>query len=624
VRCAPEDAENTLDISTANAGNRIARIVYKHNEVPLLWVHALYVYVTEGLVACYHRNVTSKKFGTYPKDEYSLTDKEGTFCPECETLLDAELICPECDEQYPEATPEVKKVREWVGVTDHPKSRQVLDAYGGLHVKIPNYARTISQCPYLAFSEEIHYADAIEQYEDLLELTKGWHHKKNLTSSGHDEYERWGRLNIQYYNEDPIDVVTINKWWLRPSAFNVLNNEESELLHKKYPNGVLCTLANDEWAADPIEEDLDQKWTLTRNPLADHLTHNPLGTLLTSIQDITNTLVSLIIQTVEHGIPQTFVNPNTVDLKAYGKVENKPGSLFGARPQGGRPLNDSFHEIKTATLSGEVLPFLQRIQELGQLVSGALPSLFGGAASAGSNTAAEYSMSRAQALQRLQNTWKIFTSWWQEVFKKVIPDYIDNMDDDEIHVTRNEEGTFENVFLRKSEMAGRLGDIELEANEQLPMTWPQVRDVVMQLMEMQSPQMMAFLSSPENLPRLTEAIGLDRFKLPGTADRDKQHEEIAVLLKTEAMPIDEMGMEGPSVMPDTEVDNHIVHMEAIKSWAVSEVGRQAKLENPDGYKNVLLHFKMHQAVSMSPAANSNPLPPEGAEQGEFDGSEFVN
>jgi len=53
-------------------------------------------------------------------------------------------------------------------------------------------------------------------------------------------------------------------------------------------------------------------------------------------------------------------------------------------------------------------------------------------------------------------------------------------------------------------------------------------------------------------------------------------------------------IELPSVEIEPDVDNHPIHIRMCKAWLVSEAGRLAKIENPDGYKNVLLHLKAHQ------------------------------
>ena len=53
VKCYPDDADDTLDLTTAKAGDRISNLIYRHNNVSLLWLHSLFIYMTEGMVACY-------------------------------------------------------------------------------------------------------------------------------------------------------------------------------------------------------------------------------------------------------------------------------------------------------------------------------------------------------------------------------------------------------------------------------------------------------------------------------------------------------------------------------------------------------------------------------------------
>ena len=37
IKCYPDDADNNLDIQTAKAGDKIAELIFRHNDAPLLW-----------------------------------------------------------------------------------------------------------------------------------------------------------------------------------------------------------------------------------------------------------------------------------------------------------------------------------------------------------------------------------------------------------------------------------------------------------------------------------------------------------------------------------------------------------------------------------------------------------
>jgi DNA-directed RNA polymerase subunit RPC12/RpoP len=606
IKCVPDDAEDPLDISTAKAGDIIAKLIYKHNDAILLWLHALYIFCTEGLVACYNYTEEDAKYGMIEQDKFEDKEVDVTnyYCPECDYKLEKdeydpsdEYSCINCSNRViPDARSETSTVTRLVGKLNKPKARQKLEVYGGLYVKIPNYAMKQSDIPYLIFSYETHYSNVIDRYPKLRDKFAG----AAGISGVYDPYEQWARLNPQYRGEYPINNVTCRNCWLRPSAFEVLPEEDAKYLKEKFPSGAYAVFINDTYA-DSRDENLDDHWTLDKNPLSDYLHHDPLGLLLVSVQDITNDIVSLVVQTIEQGITQVFADPATLDFEAYGKTEIAPGTVFPAKPRSGKTLGESFFEIRTANLSGEILPFTNRINELGQLVSGALPSLFGGSAESGSKTASEYSMSRAQARQRLQTHWYTFSIWWKEIFGKVIPAYIKTVLVDEKIVSKDDLGNYVNVYIRKADLQGKIGDIELEASDQLPITWAQRRDVIMQLLQAGNPIIIEALTLPENLPFLKEAIGIDQFKVPGDEDRQKQFEEIQLLVTSEPIVIPEenpetgeiIEQESPSVDVNLLLDDHKIEADICRRWLISDVGRLNKIENEPGYRNVLLHMKLH-------------------------------
>jgi len=684
VKCFPDDADNTLDLSTAKAGDKIAELIYKHNDVPLLWLHALFVFCTEGMVACYCYPKADENYGTYEKRNFEDNEEEHSIvrCPSCgynindsvngQTGQPSQLLgneqqpiggqigndglnsdlsqfddklelnedkfmpddsdvaiqdyinqegtdlCPACAQQIiPLLVKETLIVSRLTGITNEPKTRVCMEAYGGLNVKVSNYARKQEECLYLLYDYETHYAYALEKYEELdgskiRDKIKG-------PSGPKDPYEAWARLSPQYQNSYPDNTVTVRQAWLRLASFNVLDEEDCNTLKKKFPNGVKVTLVNNEFAAAE-NECLDDCWTLTYNPLADYIHYDPLGLFLVSVQELVNDVLSLTVQTIEHGIPQTFADPKVLNFNAYRQMESTPGGIYEAQPKSGQSLQEAFHEVKTATLSGEVLPFFQQLQSLGQLVSGALPSLFGGAMQGQGETASQYSMSRAQALQRLQNTWKMLTYWWKNIFGKAVPMFIEEVEDDLRDVQRKDDGSFVNVFIRKAELEGKIGKVELEANENLPITWAQRKDVLMQLLQTGTPEILQILGSPENLGVIREAIGLDEFFVPGEDDVEKQLDEIKLLLASQPFPgmpqMDPntgqqvMGQDTPSVEVDPDYDNHQVQFEICRKWIISEEGRQAKNDNQAGYTNVLLHGKQH-LMFVQQAQMAQQAPPDG-------------
>jgi hypothetical protein len=632
IKCSPADATNSLDLQMASAGDKISRLVYKHNDVSILWAKAFYIYALQGMVASYNYTNSDEKYGTYKKDQFEEEKGEQTiqtcsncgnevqpeesekieelesdeFNPDDEDALvqylinnakkDSKFICPQC---LSDADPEIGKkevvVKRLVGKTDEPKSRQIIEVLGGLNVKVPIYSDSQEKIPCLIYDREEHYTYALKLFPELYGVIG------ESSSGGYDAFEKWARLSTQYLGDYPNKTVTIRKAWIRPWAYYVLGSgkgaeEKVARLKRKFPNGAYVCLINDKFA-EACNEDLDDHWTLTVNPLSRYIHFDPLGMLLTSIQEITNDVISLVLQTMEHGIGQTYADPSVVDFEAQRNAEAKPGMMFPTKPHSGRTLQESFYEIKTATLSSEVDPFTDKLESMGQFVSGAFPSIYGGDQSNSSRTAAQYSMSGQRAMQRLQTPWKMMTAWWKNTFAKVIPAYIQDVEYDINDVQKDKSGNFVNVLIRASELEGTLGSIELEGAESLPISPSQQQDILFKLFQMNNPEIIQALTTPENAYMLREVLGLPNFIVPGESDRNKQYYEIELLLNSAPVPgppgLDGQPQEVPSIEAELLVDNHFVEATVLREWLVSEAGRQAKIDQPQGYKNCLLHLQQH-------------------------------
>ena len=630
IKCIPDDADNINDVLTAKGGSKIAELIYNHIDAPLLWVRMLWIFSLQGMVAAYNYTDEDSSYGSVDSLEShdELVDGQQTVCPICGMVIDEkelndqekyefdpgnddivlhdllnkdQIPCPQCQMMI---DPELKRnkitVTRLTGVTRQPKSRQCIEINGGLYVKIPNWAKDQKDCPYLSYNYETHYSNIYRDYPELrdeLEDTDA----KITSADGNQLYERWGRLSPQYRGEYPLNTPTVRCWWIRNSAFNCLSdNKLRKKLQKKFPDGCHAVMVNDHWVK-ACNQNLDDHWTLLFNPMSNYVQYDALGTLVTAVQEITVNLVSLELQCIEHSIPQTFFNPKFLNSEQYRNTEVSPGSMYPTKTIGeNRNISDGFHSLQTATVSPELGPFGAKINEMGQFVSGALPQVFGGSSNASSRTASQYAMQRNGAQQRLANlTGRDINYFWKNIFAKVIPAYIKEMLDDERLVKEQGDNNFINVVIKKSQMDGKIGDIRLEAPEGLPATLEQIKETVMQLMQTNNPEILAALGSPENLPTISKVLGLTGFNLPGEADREKQYEEIGLLLNSGPIPSpspDGQMIEQSSIQPEMMVDNHQIEAEICRNWLVGEKGRQAKTDNPEGYKNILLHLQAHMTM----------------------------
>ena len=636
ISCAPDDADNPNDIATAKAGNKISELLYKHNNAIFLWLQMLYIYCTEGLIAVYIYTDSDEKYGTYQKAHHRDEPVTDYFCPSCKQQLDEEMViqaklieqqlkdkydpnddddelaeyeddkpirlneqeliepvvCPSCALMLdPNLQKTTLMIPRFIGNKSTPKSRICMEVFGGLYVKVANYARKQADTPYLIWMFETHYVNVLQTYPDLWDKIE----RSGFTTQGSDPIEEYARLNIQYRGTMPEDNVSVKTYWLRPAAFNKLETKQkADAMKRKYPNGCKVVVVNDV-IAEYCSESLDDHWTLSHNPTSDYLNHEPLGEVLVNIQDIINDLISLTLQIIEHGIPENWVDPGVVAVDAINQREVIPGAYTPTKQvSASKNISEAFYSTKAASLAPEIFNFYKIVQELGQFVSGALPSIFGGVQAGGSNTASEYAMSKGMALQRLQTPWKMLTILWKTVFGKAIPAYMKLVSEsgDEKFVKKNEQGNFVNTFIKKAELAGKIGSVELEAADQLPITDEQQKDIILQLMQLNNAEVFEALTSSENLPFVRKIVRIPQFRMPGEDDRQKQLEEINELINSVPIP-DGMGGFTSSIPIDPILDNSRVEAEICRNWLVGDEGRLAKVENLPGYTNVLLHFQEH-------------------------------
>jgi len=414
----------------------------------------------------------------------------------------------------------------------------------------------------------------------------------------------------------PIDLITTKRVWLQPWAFNILGvgnrDEDIQELKTMFPSGCYAVILNKDIVAEAVQDYMFDHWTFTQYPLAETIHATSIGEAVVPIQDMTNESYNLTLEGIEFGIPEIFADPDVLNFDAYDKSEARPGQISPAKAPSGRSLGEGFYEVKSSSISQEIDRFMLRLEREGQFVSGALPTVFGGAIQGGTGTAREYEMSRSQALQRLQITWKVVKTWWAQMLSKSVRSFANHMDEDKKYVEQRG-SSFVNVWIKKADMGGKVGEVEPDVNESFPIGWAQKRDLIMQLIQYNNDDIMTVIRHPENASLVAAIIGVPDLYIPGDDDRNKQLAEIAELIleqPTEQPPQMVPGPEGPmpaigpngqpaqpqmqsSIPIEPELDNNEVEAETCKAWLKSEVGMFYKKTQPQAYLNVLLHMKEH-------------------------------
>jgi len=676
TRFFPNDADQAADIYTAQAFSRLAELIRKHNKAPFLFMKAIGLLYNQGVIAAYTYNDRDEKYGVDKVDHYkNEIQKTGIdYCPDCgaelavhpmnspeepasglplapapempeappeapppgmeqmpeptiapplplapeqlETPPQNAAICPNCGPVSPFSDTEEEEVRVLDFTEVIPKCRQIIELYGGTNVQIAPRAKTLTQSGYLILNDEHDVAEMQERFPHIAD--------KISATADSERYDRWARSTSIVQSDDDAEICTCRQVWLRPWMFNKLGKADDErvmALKEKFPSGIRAIYVNDV-LAEVNDEDMDEFWTVSVDPILDRVHGQPQANPLIPIQEMTNELFQLTIETIRHGIPETFVDSSIIDLQKYANQEISPGSMYPVKAPIGGNIGAAFYTNKAAMLSREHKEFADDLQVAGQFVLGTVPSVYGGSQQGGSDTAAEYSMSRAQALQRLQIIYKMISFFWTELESKAVKIYAKNMKTDEKIVKSQGKNSYVNVWIRKAEMTGEVGQVEPELSEQFPLAWAQKRDVMMRLLELNSDAINEALFHPENRQVVSELVGIPELTVPGNADRTKQLYEIYELLNAEPQqigvnPLDGTPMLQATVPIEPEVDEHMVHIAVIKEWCVSEIGMDQKMTNPPGYMNVIAHLQAHVETNqqqMMQQAMASAIP-ERAEKG---------
>ncbi len=597
VRFFPGDADNPNDITTAKAFTDIDKLIDRQNHAQLLLIKMLFTLWRQPFTAIYNHVHYSEEYGVRQEPVYGpeLQEEISYSCMDCGLPVESpelEPVCMNCGSENIQTGIELVEKTVVVGYNDEPKSKVIIEVFGPLQVELPYFVTSQKCSPYLGLRIEEHISYLQSLYPD-----------EELTGSTTDEdFEKWARTPIETDGEVNTDTNTHGRWWIRPWAFNILGKDDPrvEQLKQLFPKGVkVCKVG--EKVVKYIQEELDAHWTVSMDPLSDHIHADPWGSPVINIQEMSDEILDLEMQTIEHGVPQTFASPKVLDFQEYDKQEIKVGSVFPAEPLPGQTLDNAFFTTKTATLSPEVSSIGSKLQSLGNLVSRAQPQIYGG--KSGNETLGQDQQARQDALQRLGTLWKIVNNCWIDAKKRACMEWRDNQQEDEKFVTKVGD-SYINTWIRLADMGGEVSHVEAEISEQFPVSWAQQRDILLQLLGLNNPMIMQAAGHPENLSYIANLFGLSKLYIPGEDDRNAQLRDILTLLQSDPLPpqpqLDNVGMPmldqmmnpmmgppQPTVPVDPRTANIPVRVEIVRVWANSDAGQLAKIENPGGYANVM-------------------------------------
>lgn len=639
IRYFPSNPNNSTDIRTSEAYSTIGTKIEEENDAEGLVRRGMTLLWNQGFIGCYNFSHFDSRYGTSQQKifgERGYTNNTST-CSTCGEVLSDEFIpemdqesstqqeilqralegsslgqndqqdqtqeCPNCGPTQPVQTSEQFQAPYVKGETEVNKCRQILEFYGPLNIQIPYWARLPKDIGWVILSVEAHYAQMRDLYSDVI-CNDGTPLSEKIqpgpASVVDDTYERWARTNYDYFST-ATQLVTVQRVWFKPWMFHALKDDDLiEEMKTAYPHGVYVVFINDIFA-EAYQEDLDEHWTFTINPLEERVNASPFGKFLVPVQEMINELIFLTMQTIQYGVPVTFFDAMKLDGEAFKQTSVSPGNMYPMTRASGESLSNNITSTELAHLSSEVPAFMKSLEYYAQLVSGAFPQIFGGATN--NRTLGQDDNARNQALQRLGTAWKMINEFWASVMSKAVKNYANDMVEDETYVKQL--GTSQvAVEIKREELTGEIGEVRPETSEQFPISWSQQRDQWFNMLQ-NNPQIASLLLLPQNVALMKKVIGVDELYLPGDDDRTKQLSEITDLLQGVPTPaidpttgqqqVDQTGQPvfQSSVPIEPMLDDDATHIAVAQGFCNSDVGQMMKRINPNGYQNIILHVQAH-------------------------------
>lgn len=609
----PVSAESQDDIATAKAASRVAELVARNNKLDVLRVRKAYYLWNEGCFATYIRYVVDGGLFGY-HSEPVLAEHSIQVLPdrwECEScggytpaddvraggiLAGGPVACPHCGLLMgPESFHAAATVQATlpVGTRPVPNGAEKLDCYGPLYFKVPPQAMTQRDCYYFICCEEMHQAVLRAAYPQKADQIN------DPGASGEDTYERIVRLSLAdaqgSWNTLPMSrLVTYKRAWLRPEAFWAHCDEAMRArLLQAFPEGCRVEFAGDVFLHAEAER-LDDCWVICQGQPGIGMYSDALGADALSIQRQINDSANILAEYREMAsAPPILYDARYINGEALTRKRMQPGSYIPVIVENAGVQHSLASMIEQPVF--HVDPNLwndqERLAEAGEFITGALPSIFGGGMPS-LKTASAYAQSREQAMGRLSLVWKQMRAAEAREMTLAIECFKRNRTEDVEMVVEGHGEDYQSEYIRLGDIRGNVIATPT-ADEDYPQSFGQIRQSLEAILQTKDPDLLEIVGAPVNRPIVSRYLGLPDLVDPADDNRSKQFMEIEGLMLSQPVPTTN-GSLAPSIPVDVEIDDHAVHIQTIKDWAVSSKGMQAKAASPAGYENVLLHLMAHK------------------------------
>lgn len=530
---------------------------------------------------------------------------------------------------------------------EDPRGEEVATVYGKLEAKVPINAQTQYDCPYVQISKEYDFAYVKAMFPDSADKIK-----PGSAGHGENELDRIARINsclaleASYVTGDSmVRDCTVQRTWMRPGFFmEVEEPEVRDELFEHFPEGCLAIYAGEALVL-ARNENMDDHLTVVQAFPGSGMNRLALCSKLLSVQKRVNNWIDLLNDYFIRTIPQRVCDIDMYNPEAIQDQPATPGDYIFVKRQGSEaanhPLADSIFVEPTPTHQPSMPEaIVMFINDLPQLLVGALPSLFGAQSNADSqnpSSGAALGITRDQALARLGTPWHAIMMATCNYFRQAVQ-LAARCRREPIRMP-GEPG--EAVRVELSDLKGNVLCYPSESLD-IPESWNQrqARYQAMITEAATNPMLAGILAQPQNAKLAQDSAGMKEFIVPQAESWEKQLGEFELLLKSAPIPnpqkvqaaaqiqqatamrqpVAPEALQQIAAMPDMistiqvspQYEDSHTESACCAYWLNGPEGRKYKngtQQERDAFQNVLLHKLEHDqaAASAAPPAPSKPL-----------------
>lgn len=635
----PDDDESQKRARTADTAAQILRAKWDIDARNLELAMHLYKSGTTFGYTPYISN--AQRYGTTSQpriESRTVPLGEATFqCSQCGAQTPESQAapgqCPNCGAPFSpqdRIEPQTTEVPEVVGSAAYANGCVEFHLCNIFTVSTPFFVHGLEDTPWLTYEFDEYKGRLLRDYPTLRKLG-------NLDNFSEDSASAGVGSLVRDTAASPMGVPTprrITRWrytrhWLKPEMFESLDDNQTEAkllpwcvdeqgqpsdklrdgLKRFYPDGLKVTLVQGN-LVELEAENLEDVWAYCKPETSEYLFADPLGQDMVQIQDLKNDMLNIAAETLERGLSITFVHPDTVDTEQWTQNQALPAEVIPAVPAVGSSLGDNFFQTEPAKFSEQMMPWMASVVEEAREVIGTTPSVYGGDDDQ-SQTAREAEIKKNAALQQLGVPWLMMRRFHAKLHTNGVKQ-LARWGAGQMRSVKDGAKGYESLMLNIADL--KEDGWHFEAEEAIPMSWGQMRDLLMFMMEKPPQVLQAFgYNHPMNIAKNQALLGMTGYYTPGLDERDKILEVIGKL--KDAKVIQKPQPDGsidfqPTIQPDAFEDDHQLTVDMVKAWCASPEGRRIRESNPDGYANVRAYGTASMKLLQPPPQPPPPPPPK--------------